>query len=165
MEMAPISYAENDGVSIAYTTIGEGPVEMIFVPGFVSHLEIMGELPQAQRFFERLASFARVICFDKRGMGLSDRDAGAYTIEAVTEDMIAVLDAVGIESAAVFGVSEGGSAATMFAAAQPERASALIEFATYARVAAAPDYPEGVEIDILRAFLSMMSKEWGSAAS
>ena len=164
MEMAPIRYADNDGVSIAYTTIGEGPTDVIFVPGFVSHLEIMGELPQAQRFFERLASFARVICFDKRGMGLSDRDAGAYTIEAVTEDMIAVLDAVGIESAAVFGVSEGGSAATMFAAAHPERTTALIEFATYARMAAAPDYPQGIEIETLRAFLGIMAKEWGSPA-
>ena len=96
MEMGPIRYADNDGVSIAYTTIGEGPTDLIFVSGFVSHLEILPELPQAQRFFERLSSFCRIICFDKRGMGLSDRDAGAYTLEAVSEDMIAVLDAAGL---------------------------------------------------------------------
>ncbi len=164
MEMGPIRYAENDGVSIAYSTFGEGPIDLIFVSGFVSHLEILPELPQAQRFFDRLSSFCRVICFDKRGMGLSDRDAGAYTLEAVSEDMIAVLDAAGAPSAAVFGVSEGGSAATMFAATHPERTTALIEFATYARMAVAPDYPQGTEIDALRAFLAIMEKEWGSPA-
>jgi pimeloyl-ACP methyl ester carboxylesterase len=164
VDIGPIRYAENEGVSIAYTTMGEGPIDLIFVPGFVSHLEILPELPQAQRFFERLASFARVICFDKRGMGLSDRDAGAYTIEAIVEDMIAVLDDVGSESAVVFGVSEGGSAATMFAATHPERTEALVEFGTYARLAAAPDYPEGINLETLRGFNALMVEQWGTPA-
>ena len=105
-----------------------------------------------------------MIAFDKRGMGLSDRDAGAYTIEGIADDMISVLDAVGAEQAAVFGVSEGGSAATMFAASHPERASALVEFGTYARVSAAPDYPQGVEIENLRRFLGAMAEDWGNPA-
>ncbi|MGZ8666135.1 MAG: adenylate/guanylate cyclase domain-containing protein [Solirubrobacterales bacterium] len=164
MEMGPIRYADCEGVSIAYATIGEGPIDLIFVPGFVSHLEILPELPQVKRFFERLASFTRVIAFDKRGMGLSDRDAGAYTIEGIADDMISVLDAVGAEKVAVLGASEGGSAATMFAASHPERASALVEFGTYARVSAAPDYPQGVEIENLRRFLGVMAENWGSPA-
>ena len=106
-----IRYARNGDISIAYTVMGDGPVEMVFVPGFVGHLEIVFESPLAQSFFERLASFARVVVFDKRGFGLSDRGTGSYTVESVAEDMVAVLDAVGMERPAVFGVSEGGPGA------------------------------------------------------
>ena len=161
MEMGPIRYAKNGDVSIAFTSFGEGPTDLILVPGFVSHVEIMGEHPLAQRFFERLAGFARVICFDKRGMGLSDRDAGPYTIEAVVEDMLAVLDAAESSSTVIFGISEGGSAATMFAASHPDRTTSLIEFGTYARMAAAADYPQGVEMERLRQFNQAMVESWG----
>src|SRR5689334_7152572 len=116
MQTEPIRYARNGDVSIAYTTFGDGDIDLMFVGGFISHLEISMELPAMRRFWERIGSFARVIAFDKRGMGLSDSGSGAYTIEGVTEDMIAVLDAVGCERAAIFGASEGGPAATMFAA-------------------------------------------------
>src|SRR3954470_15097646 len=145
---APIRYARNGDVSIAYTTAGDGPVDLLFIGGFVGHLEIGPQLPHAQRFWDRVCSFARVISFDKRGMGLSDRDAGAYTLENVTDDALAVLDEVGVERVALFGVSEGGAAATMLAATHPNRVSAMVQFGTYARVSRAPDYPEGIPTEV-----------------
>jgi class 3 adenylate cyclase len=157
----PIRYAHNGDVSIAYTVGGDGPVDVLFIGGFVSHLEIGAELPLAQRFWERMASFARIISFDKRGMGLSDREAGAYTLENVVDDALAVLDAVRAERVVVFGVSEGGSAATMLAATHPDRVSAMVQYATYARVSEAPDYPEGVPLDVLRRLLTRMVEQWG----
>jgi pimeloyl-ACP methyl ester carboxylesterase len=139
-DWAPIRYARNGDVSIAYTTAGEAPIDLLFVGGFVSHLEIGASLPLSERFFDRLSSFARVICFDKRGMGLSDRE-GLYTLENTADDALAVLDAVGVEQAAVFGISEGGAAATMLAAVHPDRVNAMVQYGTYARVSQAPDYP------------------------
>ena len=161
VQTEPIRYARNGDVSIAYTTFGEGDIDLLFVGGFVGHLEIGVELPAARRFWERIGSFARVIAFDKRGMGLSDSGSGAYTVEGVAEDMIAVLDAVGCERAAIFGASEGGPAATMFAAAHPERATHLIQFGTYARMAQAPDFPEGIPVDLMRSFNELMRERWG----
>jgi class 3 adenylate cyclase len=163
LEWAPIRYAHSGEVSIAYTVGGDGPVDLLFISGFVSHLEIMLELSLAQRFFERLGSFARIVWFDKRGMGLSDR--GAYTLENVVDDALAVLDAVGVKRVVVFGVSEGGSAATMLAATHPDRVSAMVQFATFARVPQAPDYPEGVPADLLHRFMTWMVAEWGHPAT
>jgi len=161
---APIRYAHNGDVSIAYRVGGDGPEDLLFIGGFVSHLEIGVELPLAQRFFERLGSFARIVLFDKRGMGLSDRAAGAYTLENVVDDALAVVNAVGAERVVVFGVSEGGSAATMLAATHPDRVSAMVQYGTYARVAQAPDYPEGVPPDVLQGFVSWMVERWGDPA-
>jgi pimeloyl-ACP methyl ester carboxylesterase len=160
----PIRYARNGDVSIAYRVGGEGPVDLLFISGFVSHLEIGVELALAQRFFERLGSFARIIAFDKRGMGLSDRDAGAYTLENVVDDALAVLDAAGVERAIVFGVSEGGSAATMLAAAHPDRVSSMVLYGAFARLARASDYPEGIPAEVLEGFVTRMAEEWGQAA-
>ncbi|HKG35941.1 MAG TPA: adenylate/guanylate cyclase domain-containing protein [Solirubrobacterales bacterium] len=160
-----IRYARNGDVSIAYRVIGDGPVDLIFVTGFVGHLEIALELPAARRFFDRLGSFCRVLLFDKRGFGLSDRGAGYYTIEAVAEDMAAVLDAVGIERAAVFGVSEGGPAAALFAGTHAERATALVQYGTYGRTSRAPDYPAGLPVERIREFCERMVETWGSADS
>jgi class 3 adenylate cyclase len=161
----PIRYARNGDVSIAYRVGGGGPVDVLFIGGFVSHLEMGLELPLAARFFERLGSFARIITFDKRGMGLSDRDAGAYTLENVVDDALAVLDAVGVERVVVFGVSEGGSAATMFVASHPERVRAMVQYGTFARLSQAPDYPEGIPPDVLRGFVTRMIEEWGEPAA
>jgi class 3 adenylate cyclase len=105
------------------------------------------------------------VLFDKQGMGLSDRDAGAYTLEDVVDDALAALDAVGMERVAVFGVSEGGSAATMLAATHPDRVSAMVQYGTCARVSQAPDYPEGVRRDVLHRFVSWMVEEWGNPVS
>jgi class 3 adenylate cyclase len=161
---APIRYARNGDVSIAYTVAGEGPIDLLFIGGFVSHLEIATELPLAQHFWDRISSFARVIVFDKRGMGLSDRD-GAYTLENSADDAIAVLDAVGVDRAAVFGVSEGGTAATMLAATYPERVSALVQYATYARMSQAHDYPEGIPVELTRGLMRRMLNNWGDPES
>jgi len=158
---APIRYAHNGDVAIAYSEVGTGDVDLLVLGGFVSHLEIMPSLPSMGRFFERLGSFARVIAFDKRGMGLSDRDAGAYTLENIADDSLAVLDEVGIERAAVFGFSEGGAATTMLAAAHPERVSALVQFGTYARVSQAPDYPEGLPTELIHGLRDWALEEWG----
>ena len=105
----------------------------------------------AERFWERMGSFARVIAFDKRGMGLSD--SGAYTLENIVDDALAVLDACGVERVVVFGVSEGGSAATMLAATHPECVNAMVQYGTYARISRARDYPEGVPVEVTRAVL------------
>jgi class 3 adenylate cyclase/DNA-binding CsgD family transcriptional regulator len=159
----PIRYARNGDVSIAYRVAGEGPVDLLFVGGFVSHLEIGLEPPLAERFWERVGAFARVIAFDKRGMGLSD--PGAYTLENIVGDALAVLDACGVERAVVFGVSEGGAAATMLAAAHPERVSAMVQYGTYARMSRAPDNPDGIPVEVTREFWGRMIEHWGDPAS
>jgi pimeloyl-ACP methyl ester carboxylesterase len=160
-----IRYARNGDVSIAYTTFGEGPIDLIFVTGFVGHLEIAFDSPLARRFWDRLGSFARVVFFDKRGMGLSDRGVGSYTIEAVAEDMVAVLDDAGMDRAAVFGVSEGGAAATMFAATYPDRTTSLTVYGSYARMSEAPDYPEGFPVGRLRRLHERLFSTWGDPDS
>jgi class 3 adenylate cyclase len=121
-------YAKSGDVNIAYQVVGEGPIDLVWVPGFVSHLEVGWEEPSYRRFFERLASFSRVIIFDKRGTGLSDRVSVREipTLEERMDDIRAVMDRVGSKRAAVFGISEGASLAALFAATYPERTSALI---------------------------------------
>ena len=163
--VTPIRYAHNGDVSIAYAIAGDGPIDLLFMGGFISHLEIGLELEQARTFLDRLCSFARVIAFDKRGMGLSDRDAGEYTIENVVEDAIAVLDAVGASRVVLFGVSEGGSAATLLAALHPDRVSAMVQLSTYARLSRAPDYPEGLPAGVLRQAVRSMIDTWGEPGS
>ena len=165
LSWGPIRYARNGDVSIAYTVIGDGPVDVLFIGGFVSHLEIGLELALAERFWKRMSSFARVITFDKRGMGLSDRDGGAYAIENIVDDALVVLDACGVQRAAVVGVSEGGSAATLLAATHPERVTAMVQYGTYARVSRAVDYPEGVPVELVRRFWSEMIDQWGDPVS
>ncbi len=165
LSWTPIRYAQNGDASIACATVGDGPVDVLFMGGFVSHLEIGREPPLAQRFWERLGSFARVIAFDKRGMGLSDRDAGAYTLENIVDDALAVLDACEVERAVLFGISEGGAAATMLAAAHPDRISAMVQYGTFARLPAADDYEEGIPLDVLRPFWDRIVEDWGDPAS
>jgi class 3 adenylate cyclase len=165
MNVPSIRYARNGDVSIAYTVFGEGPVDLIFVTGFIGHLEIAGEAPLARRFWARLGSFSRVVFFDKRGMGLSDRGAGSYTIEGVAEDMVAVLDDAGVDQVAVFGVSEGGAAATMFAATYPDRVTSLVEYGTYARMSEAPDFPDGIPRAELHRMHDRLFEGWGDPES
>ena len=126
-----IRYARNDDVSIAYQVVGDSPLDLAFVPGFVSHLEAIWEDPRIAHPFERLASFSRLITFDKREQGLSDRLGRPPTLEETMEDLHAVLDAAGSERAAVFGVSEGGPMALLLAATYPERVSHLVLLGTY----------------------------------
>ena len=164
-ESGEIRYARSGRASIAYTVCGRGPGDLLIVSGFVGHLELLLESASVRHFLDRLGSFARVVLFDKRGMGLSDRDAGAYTIENVTADAIAVMDAAGSQRASVLGISEGGPAAVMIAATHPERVSSLVLYGTYPRVSRADDYPDGVPVPELREMWSQMAERWGSPES
>jgi pimeloyl-ACP methyl ester carboxylesterase len=126
-------YARSGDVRIAYQVVGDGPLDLVFVPGFVSNLDLGWEDPAWADFFSRLAAFSRLILFDKRGTGLSDRVAGIANLEERMDDVRAVMDAVGSERAALFGVSEGGPMSLLFAATYPERARALVLYGSYAR--------------------------------
>ena len=126
-------YAKSDEVRIAYQVIGSGSFDLVFVPGFVSNIDLIWEMPEWAYFFGRLSAFSRLILFDKRGTGLSDRVAGIPTLEERMDDVRAVMDAAGSERAALFGVSEGGPMSLMFAATYPQRATALALYGSYAR--------------------------------
>lgn len=130
-------YAKSGDVHIAYRVFGEGPRDIVVIPGTVSHAELYWESPPNRHMLSRLSSFARVIVFDKRGQGLSDR-VGEQTLEERTGDVLAVMDAVGSERAAIYGWSEGGAMSLMFAASHPGRTAALILFGAYASVQAEP---------------------------
>ena len=154
-------YAKSNGVNIAYQVLGEGPLQLVFVPGWVSHLELAWEQPLLARFYQRLASFSRLVLFDKRGTGLSDRVAQLPTLEERMDDVRAVMDAVGVPSAALFGVSEGGPMCAMFAATYPERTSALIFYGTYAKRIWAPEYPWAPTPAERQRFFDTIEKGWG----
>jgi pimeloyl-ACP methyl ester carboxylesterase len=122
--MQPVTqYAKSGDISIAYQVVGDGPIDLVIVPGWVSHLEIVWEEPEAAAFLRRLGAFSRLILFDKRGTGMSDP----------------VMGAAGSDRAALFGYSEGAPLALMFAATYPERVSAVIPYAGFARILRAPD--------------------------
>jgi len=140
---ADTHYARSGDVSIAYQVMGEGPFDLVFVPGSVSHVEVAWEVPALAAFYRRLASFARLIVFDKRGTGMSDRVAGAPTIETRMDDVRAVMNAAGSERAAVLGLSEGGPMSAVFAATYPERIWALVLCGALVRSLWAPDFPWG----------------------
>ena len=133
MEPPETRYAKSGDVHIAYQVLGRGPLDLVFVPGFVSNVETHWEHPGRAHFLTRLAAFSRLIVFDKRGVGLSDRHVGIANLEERMDDVRAVMDAVGSERAALFGVSEGGAMSMLFAATYPERTRALVFYGTYAR--------------------------------
>lgn len=151
------------GVNIAYQVIGEGPLDLVFVMGWVSHLEYSWQEPSFARFLTRLASFSRLILFDKRGTGLSDAVPVRElpTLEQRVTDVQAVMDAVGSERAALLGISEGGPMCGLFAATHPERTEALVMIGSYAKRLWAEDYPWG-STELERAnFTIEMKKNWG----
>jgi len=171
------SYACNGDVNIAYQVIGDGPLDLLFIPAFVSHLDLYWTAPETTAFFRRLASFSRLILFDKRGTGLSDPASGAVTLEERMEDVRAVLEACGSQQAALFGLSEGGPMSLLFAATYPERTTALITFGSFARLLPAPhylwhrregaSYPENRREEIEhaweqnRSFTNALENHWG----
>jgi class 3 adenylate cyclase len=157
-------YTKSGGLHIAYQVTGGGPLDLIVVPGFVSHLEHQWEHPWSARFFERLGSFSRLIRFDKRGTGLSDRVGGIPTLEQRMDDVRAVMDAVGSERAALFGVSEGGPMSLLFAATYPLRISALVLYGCYARRSWAPDHPWGHTEEEWRAMIDTIEERWGQGS-
>jgi class 3 adenylate cyclase len=154
-------YADSDGVSIAYQVHGKGDLDLVFVPGFVSHVELLWESPAMARFLRRLDSFARVVIFDKRGQGLSDRPADPPTLEESMDDLRAVLEAASCERPAIFGISEGGPMSMLFAATYPERISSLVLYGTYARMVKSADFPFGMPGDALDRWGEMVRREWG----
>jgi pimeloyl-ACP methyl ester carboxylesterase len=158
-----IRYARNDDVHIAFTAFGAGP-DLVVAPGFISHQEVAWEEPSVVHFFERLASFRRVITFDKRGVGLSDPTGSPPTVEECADDLGAVMDAAGSERADVLGVSEGGAMATLFAAMHPERVRSLVVFGSFPRLLEADDYRCGVTADDLAALLTISDRGWGEGA-
>jgi class 3 adenylate cyclase len=159
-EVPETQYAKSGDVNIAYQVVGDGPFDLIHVPMFVSNLELQWEDPAEHTYYERLASFCRLIMFDKRGTGLSDRVAVA-TLEERMDDLRAVMDAAGSQRAAVFGSSEGGALSIRFTATYPERVSALVLYGAYPRMAWAPDYPDGVPEEIQALTVQQFEENWG----
>jgi pimeloyl-ACP methyl ester carboxylesterase len=143
VEIPETHYARSGDVSIAYQVVGEGPFDVVVVPGFVSNVEGVWRLPSRSTLLRRLASSSRLIVFDKRGTGMSDRVSGAPTLETRMDDVRAVMDAAGSARAALIGISEGAPMSILFAATYPERTSALVLMGSFARMLWAPDYPWG----------------------
>ena len=155
-------YAKSGDVHIAYQVIGEGPIDLVFVPGFVSHVEANWQSLYREKFFRRLSLFSRLILFDKRGTGLSDRSSQLFTLEQRMDDVRAVMDAVGSERAAIFGISEGGPMSILFAATYPERTHALVMYGTYAKRAWSDDHPFGWRDEHWKKFFSNVESLWGT---
>ncbi|HEX7774720.1 MAG TPA: alpha/beta fold hydrolase, partial [Pyrinomonadaceae bacterium] len=156
-------YARSGDVNIAYQVIGDAPLDLIFVMGWVSHLEYFWREPSFARFLMRLASFSRLILFDKRGTGLSDRVPlnQLPTLEQRMDDVRAVMDAVGSERAALCGVSEGGPMCSLFAATYPEKTLALVMIGTYAKRIRDAEYPWGPTMEQREHFFEIMREQWG----
>jgi pimeloyl-ACP methyl ester carboxylesterase len=152
-------YAKSGDTHIAYQVFGEGP-DLIMAPGFVSHIENYWDEPRFARWIDKLGSFSRVILFDKRGTGLSDRVSGLPTMDERMDDVRAVMDALGSERAVQFGISEGGSLAALFAASHPERSQSLILYGAFARFRhwIATD-------DAFNALMAYIDEYWGSGGS
>jgi pimeloyl-ACP methyl ester carboxylesterase len=157
-----VRFARSGEVDIAYQVVGSGPIDLVFVEGFMSHRQINWELPAYARYCERLAEFSRLILFDKRGVGMSDRVPGATTLEERMDDIRAVMDVVGSERAAVMGESEGGPLSILFAAAHPERTSGLILQGAEARELKDDDWPWGESTRAeLEEYFAGFPEQWG----
>jgi pimeloyl-ACP methyl ester carboxylesterase len=163
METPETKYALSQGVHIAWQSFGSGSTDLVFVPGWFSNVEVIWDIPWYNRFFERLGAFSRVVLFDKRGTGLSDREAPAFTLEDRMDDVRAVMDAVGSDRAVLMGTSEGGPMCALFAAAHPTRANGLIMMGSYARRVSTDDYPWGASPESYAALVERMETDWGSA--
>jgi class 3 adenylate cyclase len=150
-----------DGVHIAYQVRGDGPIDLVMIHGYAWNFEVQLENPATAAFTDRLASFSRLILFDKRGTGLSDRQQ-TPDLDMRADDLRAVLDAVGSERAVLWGMAEGGALATFFAAAHPDRVTALILYGSQARYAWAPDYPIGMKEDEYLAEREAIKRSWGT---
>jgi class 3 adenylate cyclase/pimeloyl-ACP methyl ester carboxylesterase len=157
-----VRYARtSDGIDIAYAVYGDGPEDVVLIHGFTTHLDFVGDSPWHASWTRRLGERFRVIQFDKRGTGLSDRSLGHGSIEDRARDVLAVMDAAGSERASIVGISEGGPMALAFAAVNPQRVNKLVLYGTMARIAVAPDYPIGVPADLADAFVEWIEEVWG----
>lgn len=166
MVLPKTQYAKSGDVHIAYQVLGEAAPDLILIPGFVSHVEHFWEEPSVARFLRRLASFSRLIFFDKRGTGLSDRvpDSDLPTLEQRMDDVRAVMDAVGSERAALLAPSDAGSMAVLFAATYPERTTHLLLYGAFATAAEDPEYPWGQTAPALQRRMKAWEESWGQGA-
>jgi len=157
-------YAKSGDVNIAYQVVGDGPFDLVYVPGWVSNVDLFWEKPKPARFLEHLASFSRLILFDKRGTGMSDRVSNDRlpTLEQRMDDVRAVLDAVGSENAALLGHSEGGSMSVLFAATYPERSRALVLVGAFAKRLRSDDYPWAPSLEERLATIEEVERDWGA---
>jgi pimeloyl-ACP methyl ester carboxylesterase len=161
----PIRYVESvGGYSIAYQVVGDGPLDIVFVHGWICPFQPGWEWPALASFYRRLASMGRLILFDKRGTGLSDRVLGIASLEERMDDVRAVMDPAAAERAAVLGVSEGGPMCALFAATHPDRTRALVTMGSYARRNWAPDYPIGRRTE-QDGWLRPTAEQWGTYAA
>jgi class 3 adenylate cyclase len=165
MALPETRFAKAGDLSIAYQVLGEGEVDVILVPQWLSNIEQYWEHPAAAYFLRRIASFSRLIMFDKRGSGLSDSVPNTQTLEERMDDVLAVMNAVGSERAVLFGPSEGGPMAALFAATYPERCVSLVLYGACARWLEAPDYPQGRPAALVAAYGERWIEGWGSGAS
>lgn len=161
------SYARSEEGHVAFQVVGDGPLDIVFIPDWVTNVDAMWEEPSLARFLRRLASFSRLICFDKRGSGVSDPvPLGSLpTMEQWMDDVRVVMDAVGSERAALFGHAEGGPMATLFAATYPERVQALVLADTFARLLRDSDYPYGLPAQAVETWLRKFGEFWGTGAN
>ncbi len=157
---APVRYTTSDGLHIAYQVTGAGPIDIVLISGFVSHLDLDWGDPRHAHFLERLGTMGRLIRFDKRGTGMSDRPPGVPDLETRMHDVLAVMDAVGSERAVLVGYSEGGPMAVMMAAAHPERVHSLVLYGTYARRTWAEDYPWAQTPEQRERYTERLVTEW-----
>jgi pimeloyl-ACP methyl ester carboxylesterase len=155
-------YTRSGSVNIAYQVFGDGPRDLLLVPGWISNIDVFWEEPTVVRFFEGLAEFSRVLLFDKRGTGLSDRVSGIPTLEDRMDDVRAVMNAANSKQATLFGYSEGGPMCALFAATYPERTDALVLMGSYARRQSAPDYKYGLTDENSEQLLEEIESAWGS---
>ena len=152
----------SDGVHIAYQVTGEGPLDVVLVPGFVSHVELAWDMPFIAPMLRRVASFARVVRFDTRGTGLSDRTVGIPTLEQRMDDVRAVMDAAGIDRAVLWGISEGGPMCILFAATYPDRSAALVLEGSFARIVRGSDQPFGYPLEAVGPLTASFEDRWGT---
>jgi class 3 adenylate cyclase len=157
-----VRYARSGDVQVAYQVTGSGPVDLVLAPGTASHLDLDWEWPPRARFLDGLGRFSRLIRFDKRGTGLSDRPTEAATLEERSDDIRAVMDAAGSDQAVILGASEGGSLACVFAAAHPERVRGVILWGVQARWSQTVDYPWGASAEQEAETLAALEREWPS---
>lgn len=168
MDAAPVTrYAMSGNVHVVYQIMGDGPPDLVYIPGWISHLELELENGLSRRFYQALAWFTRLIRFDKRGTGMSDRTLGSMSLEQRMDDIRAVLDAAEVTRASLFGYSEGGTMAAMFAAKYPERVDKIVLFASHAgRVTGSADFPCGYEAEPrIRWLENVIESDWGTGAS
>ena len=154
-------YAKSGDVHIAYQVVGDGRLDLVYAPPWIGNMELIWEEPSCARFLKRLASFSRLILFDKRGTGSSDRAVEIPILEQQIDDLISVMDSVGSERAALLGASEGGSLCTLFAATHPERTSALILCGAVATTRWSPETPWALTRETFETWIQTVGREWG----